>query len=213
MNKPHDKKFIIILGILVACLLISWNLYFKVYRQEDTVSIHEFPRTIGEWTSEEIEISEREYEILETRNAFVRKYRNEQGEEVDLFIVYSENNRKVSHPPEICYIGGGVSVLNNVKETIALAGKNDTLTVNCLELSLRGERYLSFYWFKVADSFTSNYWKQQILIAIKTLFGSSPSSALLRVSGNTFTGEPDESKRVLKDFVKIIIPQIRIYLP
>ena len=85
--------------------------------------------------------------------------------------------------------------------------------MNNLTLSLRGERYLSFYWFKVGDSFTSNYWKQQILIAIKTLLGKSPSSALIRVSGNKFTGDPAESKQTLTNFVKLIIPQIRIYLP
>ena len=42
--------------------------------------ITNFPKEFGDWTSTEIAISERDYEILETRNLFVRDYKNKKLE-------------------------------------------------------------------------------------------------------------------------------------
>jgi len=94
MNKKNlGYWFIIILFCAVGSL--SWRIYFKVYRKTDSISIHRFPKIIGEWSSEEIPVSDDDKALLETDNVFVRRYANRKGEEVFLFIVYSENNRKV----------------------------------------------------------------------------------------------------------------------
>src|SRR3989338_3669309 len=100
--KRFDKSTLFILGIFAVSLAISWQLYFKQYLQKDTVSISVFPEKIGPWRGEDIPLQDTDYEILETKNAFVRRYTTPEGKEVFLFIVYSQNNRKVSHPPEIC---------------------------------------------------------------------------------------------------------------
>ena len=73
--KRRDKNFIVIVILLGASCLIAWNLYFRVYQHIDKVNIHLFPKTIGEWNSQELPITEEEYAILETKNAFARKPR------------------------------------------------------------------------------------------------------------------------------------------
>src|SRR3990172_441003 len=175
-------KYFFILALLAVSCFISWGHFFKEYQQQDTVSIHEFPKSIGPWNSEEMTITDMEYAILETRNAFSRKYRTPAGQEVALFIVYSQNNRKVSHPPEVCYIGGGISVINKESVTIPGPQPDSDIAANKLLLEKGTSSYIAYYWFKVGDSFTPNYWKQQTLIAVKTLLGKPSSSALIRVS-------------------------------
>ena len=167
-----NKNFTIILTLFVIAGIVGWVLYFKRYAQADTISIYAFPKEIGAWKSEEMPIKDDEYAILETRNAFVRKYTNGAGQAVYLFLIYSQNNRKVSHPPEICYTGGGASILSDSKETIATIDPALSFDVNSLDLSLGPIKHLSLYWFKIGSAFTSNYWKQQILIALKTLLGA-----------------------------------------
>jgi len=159
--KIKDFSYIIILIVFIVAGASSWNLYFKVYRHADTVSIHTFPMNIGEWTAEELTVTQKEKDILETDNVFVRRYSKTSGEEAFLFIVYSQNNRKVSHPPEVCYTGSGASITNSEHDSIVSVQNNLEIKTNRLTVEKGNDKQVLFYWFKVGDAFTSNYWKQQ----------------------------------------------------
>jgi len=215
MKKQADKniKFIIIVALFVMATGISWSLYFKVYKQDDVVNIHEFPKSFDDWQSKEIKITEDEYAILETRNAFVRKYTKTTGEEVHLFIVYSENNRKVSHPPEICYIGGGVTILKSDYDFVNLLDETYDLKTNKLLLEQGNNKQVSYYWFKVGSDYTANYLKQQALIVLKTLFRKPSNSALIRVSSVINNNDKEEAEANVEGFIQQITPFLKKYLP
>lgn len=213
MKKPNQNYILIVICFIVSAV-ISWQLYFKVYSQKDTVSIHTFPKEIAGWTAEEIPITEKEKAILETDNVFARRYTNAQKEEIYLFIVYSQNNRKVSHPPEVCYTGSGATILSNVHDSFNVAAPVNAINVNRVAVEQGRARQIFFYWFKVGDTFTSNYWKQQGLIAVKSFLGKPSSSALIRISTDTKTErEDDAAAQRLKDFGRIILPYIQKHLP
>jgi len=214
--KNLNKSYILIIAMLLIAGAVSWNLYFGVYRQKDTVSIHEFPRTIGKWASEDLPISDKEKAILETDNVFVRRYTNSvEGKEVYLFIVYSQNNRKVSHPPEVCYTGSGAAILSSVHNSFPSGINDEEIKVNHLTIEKRTFKQMFFYWFKVGDAFTSNYWKQQGLIALKSFLGQPASSALIRVSADIKGAGTDEDKAIAdaKEFSQLILPYLKQYLP
>ena len=194
---------------------LSWSLYFKVYSQSDTVDISNFPREISSWTSEEIPLTATEKAILETDNVFVRKYTHSDSREVVLFIVYSQNNRKVSHPPEICYTGSGATILNNTHDTFAFEkeGSAQSVQANHMRVEFGQKEQDVFYFFKVGDTFTSNYWQQQYLIALKSFLGEPASSALIRISANIDEGKPNQSVEDVKEFARLVIPQLNQYLP
>ena len=209
------KNYLFVIFIFSVSAAISWQLYFKVYNQKDTVSIHAFPQTIAEWNAEEIPINQQDKAILETDNVFVRRYTNPQGEEVYLFIVYSQNNRKVSHPPEVCYTGSGATILSNVHDSFSAdSSALKDIKVNRVTVEQGRERQIFFYWFKVGDAFTPNYWKQQGLIALKSFRDQPSSSALIRISTPARNERDDENAtRRLKDFGRIILPHIYKHLP
>ncbi|MCA9398680.1 MAG: EpsI family protein [Candidatus Omnitrophica bacterium] len=209
--KVKNVKNIVIVAILLGGCYMSWNFYFKDYIQQDTVNIHVFPKEISGWTSEELTITDDEYAILETRNAFVRKYSNGDGKEVYFFTVYSQNNRKVSHPPEICYTGGGITVLDNQPAQI----KADDVMIPVRKLNLDQGRFehVAYYWFKVGDSFTSNYWEQQFKIALNTFLGKNSSSALIRLSAVAQNGNKAKAEEDIQEFAKLIFQDIKEYLP
>lgn len=210
--KRTDKKFAFILVVMGIACLVSWKLYFKTYTQSDTVNIHNFPRRIGAWTSKDLPIPEREYAILETRNAFFRVYRHLSGKEVFLYIVYSQTNRKVSQPPEISYAGSGVSVVSHIKEVNFLPS-HKIINVNKLLLEQGDTRQLAYYWFKVGDSFTHSYWKQQGLVALNTILGKPASSALIRISTVIKDANMEGAQQDVEDFASLIIPTLTTYLP
>jgi len=208
-----DFSYWFILVIFLAVGIVSWRVYFKNYRQSDTLSIHLFPKVIGEWTSKEVPISDDEKALLETDNVFVRRYTNVKEEEVYLFIVYSQNNRKVSHPPEICYTGGGATILDNVRDSIASETEDTMVDVNRLKVERGRITQIFTYWFKVGNSFTPNYWKQQAMIAYKSLLGQPSSSALIRISSTVNDGKDFEATELIKKFGRQIIPKLHQYLP
>ncbi len=207
-------RYFVLISLILACGLFGWSRYFRTYNDREAVILHDFPKEIGPWEARDLPISEREYEILETRNVFIREYTNRHnGKKVFLFIVYSGENRKVSHPPEICYTGGGATILKNTKESIDLAGSDKSITANNLELTLGEEKQFSFYWFKAGrDRFTSNYWKQQGLLALNALTGRSTSSALIRVSSEMGNNE-EETLQTIRSFIQKIVPFLYEFLP
>lgn len=211
--KKNDFSYSIIIVLISLSCVISWKVYFKTYQQVDTVNIHKFPTQISDWSSKDLIITEKEYTILETRNVFVREYKNSKLEKVHLFIVYSQNNRKVSHPPEICYVGGGISVLGNTRDYLIEEGSRNVVQTNKLLLEQGVTQQVAFYWFKVGNTFTSNYWKQQFLIVLKTLLGQPSSSALIRISATIEGHDQPKTESIIKDFSAKVVPLLRTYLP
>jgi len=211
--KKIKYSYWIIIALLMLSGIYSWKVYFKQYVQEDKVSIHIFPKVLKTWTAKEIKITDDEYDILETRNAFVRKYFTNEEREVYLFIVYSENNRKVSHPPEVCYAGSGVSIVNRVQDTVNTGTGSEKLAVNKLILEQGDTQQLLMYWFKVGNTYTASYWKQQLLIALKSFLGQPASSALIRISSTIKNNDIVQARKNLNDFAQLILPEVDQYLP
>jgi len=213
MNKNSNHLLLIILTLAIT-LVISWVLFFKQAVEKDTVDINRFPKTIGTWSSVDLKITKDEYAILETNNAFVRIYTNSVDKsQVTLFLVYSQTNRKVAHPPEICYTGSGLTIVEDAHDTIPVKYKNLTIQANRLLMTRKDYTQIAYYWFKVGDHFTSNYWKQQLLIAVYTLLGKHPSSALVRVSADAEASNINNSINHIKDFTDLITPELFSYLP
>jgi EpsI family protein len=211
-TKQRGTRFIkIVLGILI---ILSWNLYFTNFSQTDTLDIKMFPKTFGTWTSEDLPISQEDLSMLETDNAFVRRYTNGINRaEVYLYIVYSQHNRKVAHPPELCYTGSGISIIQNVHDPISVEYKSLTIPTNRLKLLRKNFEHISFYWFKVGEKFTANYWEQQILIAFNALTGGRAGSSLIRISADVVNDNQDKAIHDVKSFANLITPALFQYLP
>ncbi|MBP9853832.1 MAG: EpsI family protein [Candidatus Omnitrophica bacterium] len=207
-----NQKLFIIIGLFVISGIVSWSTYLKEYTETDTVNIHLFPKEINGWVAEEVPITDDEYAILETKNVFIRRYTNAEGKEVFLFMIYSQRNRKVSHPPEVCYTGSGMRVASNEIDNISVPNSNLIIPAHKLGLEYHQYKQIAYYWFKVGESFTPSYFKQQIMIAANNFFGKPKSSALIRVSA---TVSKDEASVVsdIKEFSTLIIPYIFQYLP
>ena len=212
--KNNSNHILLICITLAVTAMISWGLYFKQAVEKDTVDINHFPKIIGTWHSEDLLITKDEFMILETKNAFVRLYTNSVDKsQIYLYLVYSQTNRKVAHPPEICYTGSGLTITEDVHDSIPVQYKNLTIQANRLHIVKGSFSQISYYWFKVGDHFTSNYWQQQILIVVDTLLGRHPSSALVRVSADIVDNDINKTIFNIKRFIKLITPQLFVYLP
>jgi len=200
-------------SLLVLAGAFSIYLYSKDIKQAETINIKSFPRTVADWSSQDIPLSKDDFILLETDNAFFRKYKNPEGQTVYLYIVYSRTNHKTTHLPEICYRGNGVLIIEKSRDSIPVSYKRLTIDANRLLLQ-SGELYqISFYWFKAGEVFTPNYLKEQLLVAYNALFDKDKGSALIRISADVIDHDKDKAAREVKGFANVITPQLFKYLP
>ena len=92
------KQFVIVLSILLVALAISVPAYLIVPSAKEETLVSKFPMQIGGWSGKDLTVEENAYAILETRNLILREY-TKGNDKVYLYIIYSQDNRKVSHPP------------------------------------------------------------------------------------------------------------------
>jgi EpsI family protein len=211
--RSEDRNLMLMAVALIAAGLVSFYFFFKDLQQADTVYVRDFPRTVGAWVSEEIPIPKATLDILETDNAFYRRYRKPNGEEVYLYIIYSQNNDKITHLPENCYMGTGVTFLEETQDIIPVHYRHLTISANRL-LFQAGKLYqICFYWFKAGDHFTSDYWKNRMFIALNAFMGQRKGNALIRISADFTKNDQEKAIQEVKEFTDLITPQLFKYLP
>ncbi|MEW6169960.1 MAG: exosortase C-terminal domain/associated protein EpsI [Candidatus Omnitrophota bacterium] len=206
----NQKSFIFVIIILIVVGIMSLASYLPTRTDAALkVKVENFPKEIGEWKGVDIPVSEQDYAILETRNLFVRNYKDKKDESVYLYVIYSEDNRKVSHPPEICLLGSGMTIVN--KSTVRISN-----LVKAIKLIVE-KKYVQemvVYWFKAGNLYTENYLKQQLKIVTDRMLRKRTSGALIRISTVMKENEREEtSLELIKRFAAQIQPLLPEYVP
>lgn len=202
----NNRTFLIAAIILVSVAIVA-NAPSR-FNTKSEIQVSSFPKEIGEWKGQDIPLSERDYEILETRNLIMRDYKNSDGDSVYLYIIYSADNRRALHPPEICYSGGGSTILD--KSVIPIT---DSVTANRFIIENKGYRQLVAYWFKTSNLTTYSYLKQQLKIVADRLLRKKTYGAMIRVSTVIKDNNPNTALPLIKSFVEQMEPQLNSLLP
>jgi len=190
--------YVILVVMLLAASVISLSLFKREMVAHDKLDVHTFPMTIGKWQGRELPITEKEYDILETRNLISREYTNPSGDRLYLFIIYSETNRSVFHPPEVCMMGSGLAITDKQIEKFDVGDKVFTTNKLFAEKGQFKETILNCY--KVGNIYTSDFYLQQTRLALHQIFGRNVPGATLRVS-MTIGKDRDATLATLKKFL------------
>lgn len=197
MNK-NTIAYVAIMVMLIATSFFAVNLFFQQKTSHDKLNISVFPQRIDEWSGKDIALTEKEYDILETRNLVFREYANLSGKKLFLFIIYSETNRSVFHPPEVCLIGSGVAIVDKRVEAMK-SGKYDFVT-NKLYLEKNNAKELVLYCYKAGKFYTDNFYFQQAYLALHQVFGKRVPGATIRISMPL--GSEESMLPILKKFLE-----------
>ena len=198
LYSPYAMTLSLLIGLSFFPLATPSSFRMEVVRNKH---FEEFPFQIGEWRGKEAPVEERTYEILETRNVLSRLYENTSGEEVYLLLVSSHRDRRVAHPPEVCYLSSNYFISHESEDNIAIQGKS--LPVKVFEA--KGEKdpnlhEFVLYVYKVGEQFTTNYYAQQLRFAMDRLTQKNSEVLLIRVSAR--------KKEVALKFLREAFPEI-----
>lgn len=205
----NNKTFFTVSVILAAAAILALASYLPARKDIALkVKVTDFPTRVGEWSSTDVPIENYIYEILETKNLFIRDYKNKKGDSIYLYIVYSEDNRKVAHPPEVCLLGSGATVVD--KSPLTLTPK---ITANKLLVETPETSSIVAYWFKAGSLNTGQYLKQQLKTVLDRIMGKRTSSALIRLSTDIKKEDQAAAIALLKDFTSQIEPLLSKFVP
>jgi len=205
----NNKTFFIVCVILAVVAVVGIIAYLPARMDIGLkVKVSDFPLTVGEWRGKELPIEDDVYRILETRNLFIREYKNKAGDLVYMYVVYSEDNRKVSHPPEVCLMGGGVTVVG--KTPVQLT---PVIRANKLLVEKADARDLMVYWYKAGKFYTDSYMKQQLKVVLGRIFGKRSAGAMIRLSTDIKNADEQSAIKLIQSFTSQIEPLLEKYVP
>lgn len=159
------------------------------------------PYQIGSWTGKDLELDQKTYEILETKNILSRLYQNSKQETVHLLLVGSNKDRRVAHPPEVCYTSSHFDLVNSKTGEFEVSGQQLPVK-QFMAVDQNDPRHQEhvLYFYQVGSRFTANYYAQQLQFAVSALTKQESQILLIRLSGST--EEPFE------EFLAQILPHI-----
>lgn len=143
-----------------------------------------FPLQIDQWKGTDYPVDERTVEILETRNILSRMYEDPSGEQIHLMMVSSQKDRRVAHPPEVCYTASHYALTDKKEGRLETGGP----AIPVKSFTARNEKYPKqvqrvMYLYKVGDQLTTNYYAQQLQFALDNLTRNESKILLIRISG------------------------------
>lgn len=204
------KRYLITVILLSVTAFTTFGAY-STRSYSGVLYTQDIPMIIGSWYGKDLPIDERTYDILETRDAFTREYTNSSNEKLLLTVIFARRNRKVSHPPEVCFTGSGWSKTDRDIQTVTVG--NRTVKVNRLILQKGAEKQVVLYLYKAGGRLTPNYYAQQFNIILNGLLRKETSSALIRISSFASGGDVDEATARTKKFAGEVISILEEYLP
>ncbi len=167
------------------------------------------------YTSSELVLEDQVLAILETDDYFYRRFTPEyQADKLnfDLLIVFSKNNRRGTHSPELCIQGSGERILDKGPVTVELA---DGKMLDMREVVSQDNRRMVYYLyvFKSGDSYTTNYTMQQAMILLHGLLNRETSGALIRLTVPVRNDDLDAARQLALQAASQMMPIIDKNLP
>lgn len=201
------------LAVLVVTAGLSlWWTTQSFEHERGTIAVEWVPKTLNidgvTFTSEDLELDELTLIILETPEYLLRRYIGpNQRRYVDLLIVFSANNRKGTHPPDVCIEGGGNQIIAKDFQTVDV---DQVGPVRLRELvSQRGTSLSYFlYTYKSGGHYTPSFFSQQFWIFMNGLTMQNTGGALIRFSAYTRTRDIEHAKKLTLAAAEALLPEV-----
>jgi len=164
------------------------------------------------WTGEPRTLTQRELTILEGPAYLYRRYRADgTGEMLDYCFLYSKDNRKGIHPPDLCVEGFGQGIIQ--KGDLVADGVPGREGVPCSELIVHDgtNRIYILYTYKCGEAYTRSFWRQQMKIFVNGLTHRQGGGGMIRISLQIDSDIPAARQRAV-EFLRATIPGLDEHL-
>ena len=207
---------------MTAFLSVGWS-FQQTTVNSDHVAISAIPRTIqidGEqFTGIDHELDAGTLAILETPDYVCRKFSSgESHAVVDVLLIFSANNRKGIHPPEVCLEGGGNQIVH--KKEVILNGLIDSRLNSIPAVRMRElvtqqgiQQTFHLYTYKAGDVYTPDFLQQQASIFLNGFMSRNTAGGLIRLSVLIEHEDIKYARETAMNFARELISHIEKHWP
>src|SRR5689334_13870698 len=105
----NSLRLVLAFAFLGVAAFASATILFPKGEARGELKANHLPMAIAGWFGQVLPIEQYVKDILETDDVVQRYYSSADHPEAPVLmaIVYSPDNRRVAHPPEVCYTGAG----------------------------------------------------------------------------------------------------------
>jgi len=206
------------LRVLTLVLIAQAFLFYKASGTELTplaAPLSAFPITLGDWHMVQEGVVDKEtQEVLKADDTLTRVYANPairaQG---SLFIAYFQSQRtgQSPHSPKNCLPGSGWQPEENDEVDVPIG--NETIRINHYLVSRGDEASLVYYWYQSQGRAIANEFSAKFYLIEDSIRKHRSDTSLVRVIVPAPRGEAQISKAAGLDFVKVVYPAVKAYLP
>ncbi|MCC5827871.1 MAG: EpsI family protein [Phycisphaeraceae bacterium] len=160
------------------------------------------------YQSFDLPLSQQAQDILQTDDYLYRIFdAGDNHPRIDLLIVFSPNNRKGTHPPEVCLEGEGHQMLRQSNSRIDVEGLGP-LVFRELVTQRGRQTNLFVYIYRAGSGYTPSFFRQQVSIFSRAMLGGDAAGALIRLSTPIVNDDYQAARRLLDDAVSTLMPSI-----
>ena len=182
----------------------------------DRTRFVQFPKTIGEWTSQVSFLEPRIEHTLGLDDYILADYRLPQSHAVNLYIAYYSSQRKgySPHSPRVCIPGGGWLITEFSRPEFVDQATGLQFPINRAIIERGSSKLLVYYWFDQRGRRIANeYWNKWYIFA-DALTKNRTDGSLVRLTTVVTNNESvAEADRRLQHFIKDLAPNLGQFLP
>lgn len=210
-------------AVLLAVLLGMSVVFFLPKHHFQPLGIElKLPVTVGEWTGEDLKITDEEIGILGAGTEFARKsYTNGHGDQLQVTIVLSGHDMNTSiHRPERCLVAQGWSLTSSpmVRVPVPERGPLETKALKVIKMvTVEGRQIpytnLNYYWFVGYADTTASHFERWLIDKGDRLFrGYNQRWAYFTVTATVTdnlqrNGRSEaETAAMIEEFIKGVVP-------
>ncbi len=210
-------------ALAVSMLLATGLLARRLYRTVPPGQIARLAQALPtrllvdgqDYRGRDVPLDARTLTVLETPTYVYRRYFGPTGryETLDFCLIFSRDNRKGIHPPDLCLEGAGQNIIS--KLDVVVDGGPGPGQVPCRELVVEtGQgQYYFLYTYKCGGRYTRSFWRQQFVIFSNGLLSRNAAGALIRVSAPVRPGRLAEARRRVFALFREAMPHVDLALP
>jgi len=178
---PSALRIAALLLLLAFGAGVSLSFGWRPPHIDQTERTKAVPTQIGDWKGKDIAITPRAAALLGTKDLLMRSFASPKHRlPVDLYIVHAGDSRKVAHPPEICFTGGGFTARES--SVVDLPGAPRPIRANRFVMDRDGYSVLVYYWYRMEGTDRAGYLDNQFAGILKKLRGENREGSMIRVT-------------------------------
>ena len=221
--------------LLLSCLLLSGALVFLQFRSFGQVvpinkPLELFPLRMGNWQGQKGSLlGAQELSILQVRDYLMRRYVDETGQMIWLYIGYWDTQRRGAqmHSPKHCLPGGGwepleaqrvsipvvsASHINGTQDHLNLSAPGKTIQVNHYVLQKDQAQQVVLYWYQAQGQVVASEIDAKLQLVKNAVLHNRTDGALIRLS-SPVQGTPEATLARQVAYVQALYPVLAEFLP